>query len=326
MMNSFYWTQSLLVIFGAILAFFISFPHSQNRGKLIAAVGITASVALFVTNQVVMNKTGKDLDWQLNCWLSPDGVDCPKTALQSSKKGLLIPDPVQSSSEDIYDQAIGYEELGDEVKARNLFEKACEDGSLAACNHVGVIFSKSEYGLIGEKRAIVFFQKACDGSYSIGCNNLAFMYDRGRGGDQDKARARSIYEKSCENGSSTGCYNLGNLWYDGESGLFDKRKALHFFRKACERPINKEMAACSEIGVMFLRGEGGLDINESQARYYFELACDNGNFGGCVNLGYMWEKGQGVVQNYNQALRLYSKACSAGEEKGCSSLKKLSSK
>jgi outer membrane protein OmpA-like peptidoglycan-associated protein len=78
MMNSFYWTQTALVLAGAVLAFFISFGPNRNRTKWLTAIGIAASVALFVANQVVMSNTGDGLDKQLNCWIWPTGVACPK--------------------------------------------------------------------------------------------------------------------------------------------------------------------------------------------------------------------------------------------------------
>jgi lipopolysaccharide export LptBFGC system permease protein LptF len=88
-MNSFYWTQTALVLAGAVLAFFISFGPNRNRTKWLTAIGIAASVALFVANQVVMSKTGDGLDKQLNCWIWPAGVACPKP---NRTKAAVLPD------------------------------------------------------------------------------------------------------------------------------------------------------------------------------------------------------------------------------------------
>ena len=49
-------------------------------------------------------------------------------------------------------------------------------------------------------------------------------------------------------------------------------------------------------------------------------ACDEGNARGCTNLGFMYEKGRGVKQDYFKAKELFGKACDGGDAKGCFNL------
>ncbi|GAA8373109.1 hypothetical protein HpBT211_02140 [Helicobacter pylori] len=47
----------------------------------------------------------------------------------------------------------------------------------------------------------------------------------------------------------------------------------------------------------------------SKARKYFEKACGLNNGGGCSNLGFLYEYGQGVEKDLIKAAYLYSRAC-----------------
>lgn len=58
----------------------------------------------------------------------------------------------------------------------------------------------------------------------------------------------------------------------------------------------------------------------SEAAAQFEKACDGGNPKGCFQLGALYEKGDGVVQNRYKAVSLYTQACTGGEKHGCSNL------
>lgn len=58
----------------------------------------------------------------------------------------------------------------------------------------------------------------------------------------------------------------------------------------------------------------------SDAVALFEKACNNGNAQGCFQLGTLYEKGEGVVQNKYKAVALYAQACNGGESHGCSNM------
>ncbi|GAA9267556.1 hypothetical protein HpHA227_03450 [Helicobacter pylori] len=61
----------------------------------------------------------------------------------------------------------------------------------------------------------------------------------------------------------------------------------------------------------------------SQARKYFEKACDLNNGGGCSFLGGLYYNGDGVKQDSKKAAALFEKACKLGYKKACEMLKEL---
>ena len=75
------------------------------------------------------------------------------------------------------------------------------------------------------------------------------------------------------------------------------------------------------LGNEFETAAKAYEAGDYQKAYkYNKLACDNGEYGGCTNLGLLYEKGQGVEQNYTEAFRYYKLACDNGEYRGCYNL------
>ena len=51
-----------------------------------------------------------------------------------------------------------------------------------------------------------------------------------------------------------------------------------------------------------------------------ERQCNNGNARSCNNLGYLYEYGNGIRQDYKKAREFYNKACEMGNALGCGAL------
>ena len=51
-----------------------------------------------------------------------------------------------------------------------------------------------------------------------------------------------------------------------------------------------------------------------------EKDCNGGNAGACVDLGLMYDNGEGVKQDYKKAVEFFQKACDGGDAAGCHNL------
>jgi TPR repeat protein len=172
-MNSFYWTQSLLVIAGAVLAFFISFGPNRNRTKWLTSLGIAASVALFIANQVVMSNTGDGLDKQLNCWIWPAGVACLKQkALEKAAAPENSISTPQISAIDMYKLATVARDAKDYVKARKLYNQSCDNGDGFSCVSLGMMWQSGRGGLKSESAARYWYKRGCESGSTQGCDFL----------------------------------------------------------------------------------------------------------------------------------------------------------
>lgn len=62
---------------------------------------------------------------------------------------------------------------------------------------------------------------------------------------------------------------------------------------------------------------------EKKAAEYWQKACDQSNFEGCGNLGYLYERNWHIGRDLGKAQQLYEKACNGGYLLGCSNLASL---
>src|SRR5574344_419046 len=90
-------------------------------------------------------------------------------------------------------------------------------------------------------------------------------------------------------------------------------RAFQYCEKACS--LN-DGGGCTKLGWLYDDGRG-VRQDYKQAKTYYEIACNLYNAQGCFNLGLLYAKGQGVKQNYKQVKTYFRKACDLGLQFGC---------
>jgi TPR repeat protein len=90
-----------------------------------------------------------------------------------------------------------------------LFEQACEI-TPELCKNLGVMLADGVGGTKKDQpRARILYAKACEAGSVKACNNLGLMWRRGEGGAKDPAKAKALLEQACDGGEPLGCSNLG---------------------------------------------------------------------------------------------------------------------
>ena len=84
--------------------------------------------------------------------------------------------------------------------------------------------------------------------------------------------------------------------------------------------LSRHCSGTGETNLCLSEGLSSLKLKPENAIKLFRVACDGGNMLGCNNLGTMYQKGQGVPQEYSKAVDLYQQACDAGVMIGCYNL------
>src|SRR5579872_6229876 len=59
--------------------------------------------------------------------------------------------------------------------------KACETGTLTACERLGVMYRFGEHVAQDSARAVTLLTRACDGGVPVACVDLGHMYRKGDG-------------------------------------------------------------------------------------------------------------------------------------------------
>ena len=74
---------------------------------------------------------------------------------------------------------------------------------------------------------------------------------------------------------------------------------------------NGDVGAIYELGKVYFKGLGGVEVNYNKAREYFEAAAENGSKGANYYLGKIYYNGNGVQTNYLKAKEYFEKSSSA---------------
>lgn len=86
-------------------------------------------------------------------------------------------------------------------------------------------------------------------------------------------------------------------------------KAVELYRRAAARG---DAGGQVNLGFMYERGRGGLDQDYVEAVRLYRLAAEQGNAFGQTNLAVMYSAGRGVPQNDGEAVRLLALAAGQG--------------
>jgi uncharacterized protein len=118
-----------------------------------------------------------------------------------------------------------------------------------------------------------------------------------------------------------GCHeNLGELYYYGRGVARDYTQARDWYEKAAA--ADNANAMCS-LGWMYEKGSGVIVQDYTQAGNWYQRAAEAGNTEAMYNLGVFYQNGQGVPQNYDQAREWFQKAAEAGNMDAMNSLNEL---
>lgn len=88
------------------------------------------------------------------------------------------------------------------------------------------------------------------------------------------------------------------------------------YRQACD---SGDMGGCVNLGFIYQFGQG-IPEDLDGAGSLYERGCDGGAMLGCVNLGLMYAVGRGVSQDLARAVVFFEQACDGEELEGCANL------
>lgn len=115
-------------------------------------------------------------------------------------------------------------------------------------------------------------KKACDANVSLGCRVQAELTKA----PKDKL---ALLERACAAGDGMGCVDLG------VAKLADKKlsgDAQYAFRRACYG--GGEIEGCTQLGMLYVEGKGGMTKSPKLATQFFEKACKEGSQKSCDEL------------------------------------------
>jgi TPR repeat protein len=114
--------------------------------------------------------------------------------------------------------------------------------------------------------------------------------------------AASAYKRAC-NGFAKACTNLGFMYIQGQGVKMNYSHAAEYYKRGCD---NGDPLGCTNLGIMYWKDE--LPKDDRHAVELFERGCRNGDSGACRDLGYMYKHGYGVSKDESRAAEQYQLA------------------
>jgi TPR repeat protein len=161
--------------------------------------------------------------------------------------------------------------------------------------------------------AAKWFREAAERGFSPAQDKLGLMYEHGMGVAKNWREAAKWYLIAAENGFSDSQYHLGVIYANGQGFPIDFKASVKWCIKAAEQGHSE---AQSTLGRIYLQGVDGIPRDAAEASKWLRKAADQGDAESQFDLGYLFEQGDGVLQDLEEAARYYSLSAEQGYADG----------
>ena len=225
----------------------------------------------------------------------------------------------------------------DDSEAAAWYEKAIEKGMTEARFNLAAMYEEGQGVVQDYEKAISLYTQQADEPDAFAMMELGQIYENGECGQKkDLEEALKWYEQAANHGAElpnnegyVGCqrvlqamYELAEDYRDGSNGAEkNEEEAIRYFKLLAEDESAGEdlvKKSCTSLGKMLANNTTKED--DAEAVSWYEKATEKGDLEGTVCLGTMYQKGQGVAQDYEKAAELYRQAADGGNADGINKL------
>ena len=154
-------------------------------------------------------------------------------------------------------------------------------------------------------------EKACMEGNASACYAYALPLVIGENAEVQDIREKglSYIRKSCILGYDKACEVLGENYYKDKSYI----AARPYLKQSWERDVKRD---CEAVAVIYRDGHD-VKHDDTQARIFFEKACELSSGDACYNVAIIYRGGFGVTRSRTVEKTFYQKSCEAGLKAGC---------
>lgn len=198
-------------------------------------------------------------------------------------------------------------------EAMNWFKKSAEKGNSDAMFSVGYIYY-AEKDFIN---SFAWYKKAADRGYANAMYNLSLSYMDGLGVSQNETEALKWMQKAVKSGfepAKTKAIAWTEFYFVQAKYFIEtgrSSEAYYYFKNAAELEY---VPAMQELGVLYYTGNG-VPQNYPEAISWYKKAAEKGNPEAMYKLGLIYFVGKVVTQNNTEAYNWFKKAAEKGHEK-----------
>ena len=156
------------------------------------------------------------------------------------------------------------------AEAPRLCRPLAEQGDAKAQSNLGLMYARGQGVAQDYAEAVKWYRKAADHGFAPAQFNLGLMYAQGLGVAQDYAEAVTWYRKAADQGLAPAQYNLGYVYQQGQGVVQDYAEAMKWYRKAADQG---DAGAQDNLGFMYAKGLG-VAQDYAEAMKLFRKAAD----------------------------------------------------
>lgn len=129
-------------------------------------------------------------------------------------------------------------------------------------------------------------------------NELGHMYYMGDGVQTDYSKAEVWFRKAAEKGDADSQFMLGGLYHFGQSVPHDEVKAFAWIMKAAQQGHGD---AAFYISTCYSQDSWGVAKDKAQMIAWLRKGAEVGNLNSQFHLGWEYERGEAVPQDFSEA-------------------------
>lgn len=219
----------------------------------------------------------------------------------------------------------------DYTKAREWYQKAADQNNPEAQWRIGVMYECGQGIEQNYAKALEWYLKAAKQNHAEAQDSIGVFYREGKGVEQDLKKSeewvlkavrqkrkdtKEFYQKAANNNNAAAQWYMGELYEYGQNVEQSYAEAMKWYLKAAEH--NRE--AQYKLGFRY-----HLWLEDyTKAMEWYLKAAEHNHSEAQNSIGLLYEWGQGVTLNLEEAKRWYRLAADNGSEGGKVNLKRLS--
>ncbi len=194
-------------------------------------------------------------------------------------------------------------ERGEYEMALKEWQTLAEQGNPKAQLALGIMYVQGKGVPQNATEAVRWYRLAAEQGDSEAQEKLGVMYEHGEG-VPDYSQARNWYLRAAEQGRVAAQSNLGTIYAAGLGVTQDFEEASRWFHLAAEQG---DAISQFNLGLIYFK-----ELNYAKSSHWFHLAANQGLAPAQSKLGLMYYKGEGLPQDYREAVRLFRLAGGQG--------------
>ena len=214
-----------------------------------------------------------------------------------------------------------YYEQKNYAEAFKYFKMAATMNDVESMVYTGYMCLNGLGGQKDSKTAVYWYSKAADKGNAEAQYRLGYCYSQGEGVAKDDEEAAYWWRKAADQGRAEGQYLIGICYYNGQGVKQNTEMAIYWWELAAKQGHEESQKLLAQYG----QTDNEQADNEQQPveelsedeKLYAEYikAAKQGDAEAQFKIGYCYDKGKGVSQDYVQAVFWYRKAAEQGHAK-----------